>query len=789
LVNDGIDQLVEIVDRSLLADYISEVSLEDINAKREELIYGTRDQDVIADFDDDQVQKLQQSYLDGMSILGFSEDDTVYIKLLVARDLYVVDLLTDPDLEDINFVNALEVAQQYTEDRIGEVSSIIVRFDTQSEASDMLESNNLVEMDEEIKLYTGTTPLEDVPSYNLNETNTRSLTNDELLSYFILFYNSVYETQKDALSETATVEDLVLLDDLRFDYETLVETSSALGGLIFDTLSTIDNVEDDVFYTYHPFKITLNTGSDYYLVLNLDKSHIDLTDFEGEEADLVALIGQDIYDEIQQGIIDEYLENSRFVAGKMQDLREESGFEIYDYYLKLDYESVVPEDMEPTDFNQSDDVIASFDGEDILVKDLMAFALERKAPLYLVHAAQFDILRSEHYDDVYCDDDGNCEIDWTQNNSGAMNAHLSEFTSLEESFYSSQYQYLYSFEEALYLFYGARNDDEMINGYIDRTLEPLLIYDFIKENADDVVAKMMPYITDYYDNFFSLDTSHILIYLDINGDGTPDDYEAYYNELEDTTAFDALLVDFEEDMRTYLSENDDNLSDLVTLYNAASRDDEDWGAYKQAGFKLLTENLSSTESLNYTDIYLNYEKPFVEALTALNQTYHLEENVSKSFIYSDGLVETSYGMHLIKVAKGEYFDLDSAAFTVPDDTTYNYPEGLNNTEERLSVSQIKVYFDYEVFAIVSNVVDLEVIYDFEKPDLPDRLEGLFELFVKELYDAHYASAYLNMAVIDILGSGSLVDDSSYSYFTETEISDFYDMLNVVYENQIYKDFE
>jgi hypothetical protein len=146
-------------------------------------------------------------------------------------------------------------------------------------------------------------------------------------------------------------------------------------------------------------------------------------------------------------------------------------------------------------------------------------------------------------------------------------------------------------------------------------------------------------------------------------------------------------------------------------------------------------------------------------------------------------------MHLIKVAKGEYFDLDSAAFTVPTDTTYNYPEGLNNTEERLSVSQIKVYFDYEVFAIVSNVVDLEVIYDFEKPDLPDRLEGLFELFVKELYDAHYASAYLNMAVIDILGSGSLVDDSSYSYFTETEISDFYDMLNVVYENQIYKDFE
>lgn len=789
LVNDGVDQLIEMVDRELLADYLSKVTDEDVDAKREELIYGTKDQDIIDEIDEDQVQTMQQSYLDGMAVLGFYDGDTEYIELLVARDLYVYDLLTDPDFEDANFVDAGDVTDQYIKDRVGQVNSIVIRFDTQTEAKAMLEANNLVELDQELKLYTGTTPLKDVPSYNLNDDNTRSLTEAELLSYYIQFYNSVYEDQKDAISETASLAELVGLDALTYDYETLVETSSALGGLLFDTLTTLNDTNDGVFYTYRPFKITLSNGYDYYLVLNLDKTHVDLSDFEGDEADLVSLIGQDVYDGIKDDIIASYLATSRFVSGKMQSYREDNGLEIYDYYLKLDYESVVPDDLEPTDYDQLYDRIASFDGQDILVRDLLDFALERKAPLYLVHASQFDILISKHYDDIYCDDDGNCEMDWTQNNSGAMNSHLSEYTSLQESFLNSQYATLYTFEEALYMFYGVRSEDEMINAYVKRTIEPLLIYDYILDNKDDLVETMMPYITDYYDNFFSLDTRHILIYMDENGDGAPDDYEDFYNDLEDTTEFDAILVSFEADIRQYLADNDDNLSDFVSLYNAASREDEDWGIYKKQGFKVLTENLSSSESLNYTDIYLSYELPFVEGLTALYQTYQMEANNSKAFMYSDGLVETSYGLHLIKVEQGEYFDLDSAVFTVPEDTTYNYPEGLNNTEERLSVSQIKVYFDYEVFSIISSVVDLEDIYDFEKPDLPDRIEGLLELFVKDLYDAHYASAYLNIATIDILKSGDLVDDSTYSYFNESEIIAYFNMLSDVYENQIYQDFE
>ena len=788
VINDGIDQLTEMVDRELLADYINEVTTEQIDEKREYLIYGTSDQEIIDGLDEDQVADMQKSFLDGMAILGY-DDDTDYIKLLVARDLYVIDLLTDESLNSDQYIQAEEIAEKYAEDRLGDVMSIVIRFDARSDAYNLMESYQLVEFNQEIRLYTGTTPLGDVPSYKIDDTNTRALTNDELLTFFVQMYNSVYDGVRDALPENSTYSTLVLRDDLTYDFDSLSDISSTLGALLFDSLSTMNEPEDEMYYTYRPFEVALQTGKNYYLVLNLNKTHIDLSDFEGDESDLVDLIGQDLYDNIKQELVDDYLETSTFMTKRLKEYREENGFDIFDYYLELDYNNIVPTDMEPTSFDQSDDVIATLDGEDILVKDLLAYALERKAPLYLIHASKYDILRNLYYDPVYCDDDGNCETDWTQNNSAAMNAHLSEYTSLKESFESSSYSTLYTFEDALYIFYGVKNEDEMIHGYINRTLEPVLIFDYVQAHMDDIVDEIMAFVNDYYDKFFSLNVKHILIYLDENADGTPDDFDEYYAELEDQEAFDLLIEQFDTDMREYLVENDDNLSDLVALYNAATKDDETWGAYKQAGLKLLTENLSSSNSLNYPEVYLTYEEPFVEALTDLYQTYRLEDNVNQSFIYSDGLVNTSYGMHLIKAEKGDYFDLDSAAFTVPDESSYNYPSGLNNDEFRLSESQIEVYLNYEIFAIVSSVVDIEEVFNFEKPDLPDRLESLFELFVKDIYDGYYATATVNMSLITVLYEGKLVDESLYSFFSETELISALQRLFDVYDSQVYADFE
>ncbi|MDA3932072.1 MAG: hypothetical protein PF513_04975 [Tenericutes bacterium] len=788
IVNDGIDQLLTMIDQELLKDFLDVVTTEKVDEKRIKLTYGTTDQEEIDKIDEDRQLKMEKAYTNGMRILGYGDNDIPYLEFLVARDLYVEDLLTNPAIEDNNiYLNAEDIVDEYIKNKYGEVNAIMIRYDVKSEASQVLSDNDLVEFHGELRLYTGTTPLEDLPSYKLDEDNTRSLTTEELLSFFIQFYNDEYSNQKTLISETATYEDLLLLEDLSFQYEDLQKINTRLGNLMFSSLSTLNEDPESAYYTYKPYEVAISNENDYYLVLNLDRNYHDLSEFDGDETALKAIIGEELYNEILQDLIDRNLNDGEFINRRLKTMREDHGFEIYDYYLKLDYDNVVPEDMEATSLMESDYVIASYDDAEILVKDLMGFALERKTPLYLVHASQLQVLKTEHYDNVYCDDEGNCETDYTQNNSAAMNAHLTEFVELEQGFIESGYVDYYSFEDYLYLAYGVHNDVEMINSYIKRTLEPLFLYDYIMENKEETMTDMMTYIDSFYDNYFSINAKHILIFMDENNDGNPDNYEEFYDELEDQAAFDELIVNFKMEVINYLNANEDDLTDFVTTYRATTKDDAIWGEYKEKGLKVLTENLSSKSSLNYMNSFQKYEDTFVDGLIDVYQTYQLAENINKEFVYSN-LVESSYGLHLIKAEKGDNFEMPSADFTVPADTTYNYPAGLNNDGERVNLSQLEVYMNYRIYDIASSVVNLDEIYDMERPELPTRLEDLFIFLVQPVHDGYYASAFLNTATLDYIFTGNIVDSSEYSFFTEAEMDAFLLELKEVYAYQIESQF-
>ncbi|MFP4478755.1 MAG: hypothetical protein ACLFPM_04935 [Candidatus Izemoplasmatales bacterium] len=787
-VNDGIDQLLTMIDQELLKDFLQLVTSEQVEEKRIKLTYGTTDQEELDDIDEKQKTKMEKAYENGMYILGFADNDVPYLELIVARDLYVKDLLTNPDIEDNNiYLDAEDVANEYIKRKYGEVHAIMIRYDAKSEANQVLLDNNLVEFDGALRLYTGTTPLEELPSYRLTEDNTRTLTNDELLSFFIEFYNEEYGSQKGFLDESASLEDLLANEDLSYQYEDLQSINTKLGNLMFTSLSTLSDDPESAYYTYKPYEVSIRNENDYYLVMNLDRDYHDLSEFDGDEGDLKTIIGDDLYDEIRQELVDKNLNDGSFVNRRLKTMRENHGLEIYDYYLKLDYENVVPDEMENVSLMKSDHLIASYNDTDIFVKDLMKFALEKKAPLYLIHASQLKVLKAEHFDDVYCDDEGNCETDYTQNNSAAMNEHLAKFAELEQGFMQSGYAEYYSFEDYLYLAYGVQNDVEMMNSYIKRTLEPLFIYDYIKENETDILNEMMSHINNFYDNYFSLDARHILIFVDENNDGDPDNYEDFYEDLDDQPAFDTLITNFRNDILNYLDTNEDDLSAFVTAYRDASKEDPVWGVYKQNDIKVLTENLSSEGSLTYMNSFQNYEESFVEGLIDLYQDYQLEENIDEDFIYSQ-LVESSYGLHLIKAEKGDNFEMPSAEFTVPADTEYNYPEELNNDSTRVSLSQLEVYVNYRIYEIANPVINLDEIYGIEQVDMPSRLEDVFNLLVKDVHDGYYASAILNIATLEHISTGNVVDDSEYSTFTEAEIAEFFAGLKEVYEYQVESQF-
>ncbi|MFW5795517.1 MAG: hypothetical protein ACOCV1_08555, partial [Bacillota bacterium] len=499
--------------------------------------------------------------------------------------------------------------------------------------------------------------------------------------------------------------------------------------------------------------------------------------------------GEDLYNELYQEIFDENLNDKSFVDKHLKNFREDNGFDILDYYLYLDYENIVPDDKEPNDLNRYGDVIAVYDDNEITVGDLLSFTLERKAPLYLVHAAQLQILRYHHYEDIYCVEQEECEYDYTENDSVAMSSHMSELFELETGFESSEYASYFGFEDYLYLAYGAKSKEDMLEkNYVKKALEPLYIYDYIIENKDTIITEIMDLIEAYYDNYFSLNAKHILIFIDENNDGNPDDFEDYYEELADQNSFDNLVANFRSDIVSFLKDNDNNLDDFVSEYNLANRNDTTWGKYISAGLNVLTENLSKENSLNYINTYRGFDESFVEGLSSLYNEYQRSANIDKDFIYNQNLIHTVFGLHLVKAEKGDNFEMPSAEFTVGEDDDYSTL--LENDSERINYSQISVYLDYRLYEITESYVDVSLIYEMDQPSIPSDLLEAFDFFLAEVHDSYYSVGHLNAAMVNELLAGDINNESiNITGFTKAEIDEFMLELQEIYLYQISSQFK
>jgi hypothetical protein len=797
-INDGLNQLLSLVDTGLLSDYLDDVTDEQIAAKRLKLTYDTDDTDEIAKMDDEVKEKYETNFDESMYLMGYTEDNyNDYIRLAVARELYVIDYMqSDATAEEAWHVGVTEIANYYDANYVSDIQSIKIKFNSEADAKAVMRHFNLISRNGKLMLYTGIKPIDQVPSFDFNETNTQELSEAEILEYYIKMYNYVYDDFRDALSETATPEELIADDNLTINYRDMRIYNLSLANFIFFSLGNYEDYEegeeDTSYYTYKPERYYSGRDTAYYMIYNLTGyEKEDVYEFEGTEAELKAIIGADIYDEMRQEMIDANLESQSFVQRRMADLRREHEFMIYDYYMTIDYKAIDTEFVE--DETGSLTILASYDDVEITPDQLLTHALNLNAQMYLVYTAQLKAVRTAHYEDVYCLNTVSCEYDYLQNESAKMIEHLGSYDGMESQFAESMYSTYYSFEDYLYLAYGVKNKEEMINNYyVKATLQPIYIFDLLIQNDYDILNEILAMIQPYYDNYFSLDVNHLLIYIDRDENGTPDRYKDFYAELEDTTEFDTKLAAFEVALRAYLEDDTKTLLDLVTEYKQASREDETWGEFKNYGFFVLTENLSSSESLTYGNSVNKYEHSFVDALIEMYQDYKLEANVDSEFIYSDDLIETSYGVHLIRAAKGDDFDMPSAEFemTYDEDNEPEYLEGLVNDSEYISFDQLRIFAQNRFATIAFGTVDIDELYGFTKPTLPDDITDSLNMFAKSLHDALYVVGYLNIGVMGELRLGDF-DNEAASYFSgsQSDLFDAFTGLEEIYNNQIFQDLD
>ncbi|PKK94714.1 MAG: hypothetical protein CVV60_05055, partial [Tenericutes bacterium HGW-Tenericutes-5] len=396
-INDGLNQLLAMIDTDLLSDYMLEVTQTEIDNKRLKLTYDTDDQEVIDDLDEETRQERIQNFIDQMFLLGYQESEIDdYVRLVIARENYVIDyMISEDSVEETWHIGPNQIAQYYDVTYEDDIQSIKIKFESEADASRIMRSYNLISKNGKILIYTGEKPLEEVPSYLLNETNTQELNDAEILEYFLKMYNDVYSGFRTEIEETSTYQDLLENEDLTLNYDDISGFNKSLAEFIFVSLGNYEDYESEedttAYYTYKPERFYSGRDTAYYMILNLTaQEKFDTKDFDGTKAELVAIMGEDLYNEVQQEIVDLNFSSSSFIPRRMAELRAMHELRIHDYYLATDYKAI--DTGFEIDQEGSSSIVASYDDKTISANEFFAYAMNRNAGMYLLHTAQIKAL-------------------------------------------------------------------------------------------------------------------------------------------------------------------------------------------------------------------------------------------------------------------------------------------------------------------------------------------------------------------------------------------------------------
>ncbi|XMB71694.1 hypothetical protein RJI07_06170 [Mycoplasmatota bacterium WC30] len=762
-------------------------------------VYYFNDANNIVDSDNHVVYEL------GTNDIYFDADDLEY-SFNTAGDL--VNSVSEVIIEDARLFDDLESAVDYKE------ANTEYYLVTRDNPYDMDETINVINALDEVVFTidpaghifdaTGTdvtyttdiyvnkvyTAIEDLTLTTSN--NSAELTDDEVLQKYILMYNYVYGDYKDIVDEMSTYADVLSNDAFIFDYDSILKANGSLPIYLYETLGTYQNTlneEDDIaFYTHEPLKLLDNEEYQYYMVLNLDRSEkIDVSDFDGDETTLITLIGQDVYDSVSNILNESNLDSTTFVSDRVIDFRTENDLIIYDYFLGVDY-ILLNSSFEQSEAGHAS-VVASYGDKEITADQLLAYALSVNAPLYTLYASQVKAVVDAHYADVYCEADDTCIYDIEINESDAKVKIVEDLENLKAQFEASYYSNYYTFEEFIYLAYGAKSEtDFLMNYFMKYSLQPLFIYDQIISDDYLILNSLLELSQTYYDNYFNLGVEHILIFVDRDEDGLPDDYDRFYAELEDAVAYDLKLSDFQAAIRTYLDDSDNSLASLKSDYEQARLDDATWGEFRRYGFFLISENLGN---LSYKDAVGTFEQSFVDALVDIYKDYQSPLRSDKEYIYDDEFIQTPYGVHLIKASNINDFEQPSASFTMTYDLdgVAEYLSGMVNLTDELTLEQLMIYADYRFSEIASGVSNLEEIYGLVSPDIPSSVMVAIDEYISSIYDELYTVGYLNVIIANQLLDGNYENTiSTYCDITEVEFNTKLEHIIEIYMYRIFASY-
>ncbi|MFA7076459.1 MAG: immunoglobulin-like domain-containing protein, partial [Candidatus Izemoplasmatales bacterium] len=492
---------------------------------------------------------------------------------------------------------------------------------------------------------------------------------------------------------------------------------------------------------------------------------------------LKALIdNDDLYNSIRDKIANDKIYGSDAntnVNNQLTALRTEKGFIIYDYYLGIDYKEIDKAYENKNNGNKTlvaklDSTLTSDEPYEITADDLFNFTITKNPALYTLQTAQFkELLYSEYYEESFGEQKNvlkNDSIRMDEMHAGVTNAK--QYYLYMKSMYA-QYNMEYpykSFLDYAYTQYGTKTENALLEYFVATELKPYLINKVLKEI--DIVDAMYPIVEDNFDNYFSLDATHLLVYIDFDEDGNSDNYKDYLSELgtAERDSLNSMLARLE----TALNAFEEDYEDLVAEYLKASRDDETWGEFKQAGILLLTQDLNTvdeedsevTHSLTYSGEYGikdSYDESFTEALVDLYQEYNLPTNLDLEELESD-LIVTNFGLHLILVQKGDDFERLSAKYPASSENADQYDEASYNDSDKPTVEQLELYATYKFYSLIYDLsnADVEEKYGITVPKIPTSVSKALDFYFDEILNQVYVLGTANIEIANLISQGNFL---------------------------------
>lgn len=557
----------------------------------------------------------------------------------------------------------------------------------------------------------------------------KELNDSNALEFYTILYNTYYNYRTPLAYDSPFSSDETNFVVNSTDDE-LTDISSTIKTFVTTTLQ-------DNEYLKEPF----NQNNKYIMVYRgtttydiNEKYNVENTSEVIEWDGLKEAIGATNYTTVHNELKKEVVGNkiSSYSATVLQDRIEAADIKVFDPYYEYRFYSTYSDDyklISAADYNNDFIFSCTYNNKSTSYKVDDFYAKQRKAIglTTIIERLQLDYV--DQFTDVFLDSDEIADL------TAEVDDALSAFNKNQNSAYPS------NVGEATYLLgsfgYSTRDDVVKYAKIATSVLSQYLTQTVFDEWATEdhkidttklnILENLLNAGNTNYSNLFSINIDHILIFLDDNADGTPDDPSEFIDKLSDAEKanYNAALLDlskaiYEEANCDKLTEANDLMDILDYIVKAYNRNDAlfsqegtSWSKYKKYNFQLKVEKLSASGDTNESNVS-NYVTEFGDYVKALYKKA-VEDDITigedEPIIYFkdagnaapeslNDLCETQFGYHMIIV--NSYSTPSSTAKSESDDK-YGYQKDfevlINELDEDTE--------DDNIFVVVENTYNEE----------------------------------------------------------------------------------